>query len=282
MAASALRSAIVFLLLSLALSAPTRKPGLSDADLFDIFDDDDNDPKPTTKSQTTTTAATTTTNKPPPPKAMDDLDLLDFGDPGKKSDTPTKPKDNDVPSRSGGGGEFSDDDLFGGGDPSNKPVIPAKPKTDHNFDGTNSGSISDDDLLDITGGKRPAGGGGSGGSGGSGARGGNIPSPTTGPDADAAVPGTVAGILGALAAAILAGGSSFVAYQKKKLCFKAPDDGEGQPDGQRGEDPQLFSALLSQASRFFSGGGTQQQQQQQQQQQPGSPLHDGYVDEEKV
>jgi len=74
-----------------------------------------------------------------------------------------------------------------------------------------------------------------------------------------ATPGTVAGILAALIGALFAGGSSFIAYQKKKLCFKQHGNQEGGGEQQQGDEPQIFSSLLQNTGRFFNLN-TQQQQ----------------------
>uniref|UniRef100_A0A8C4WXT5 CD99 antigen n=1 Tax=Eptatretus burgeri TaxID=7764 RepID=A0A8C4WXT5_EPTBU len=74
-----------------------------------------------------------------------------------------------------------------------------------------------------------------------------------------ATPGTVAGILAALIGGLFAGASSFVAYQKKKLCFKQHGKQEGGGEQQQGDEPQIFSSLLKNTGRFFNLN-TQQQQ----------------------
>ncbi|NXQ55074.1 C99L2 protein, partial [Anthoscopus minutus] len=68
------------------------------------------------------------------------------------------------------------------------------------------------DDSDLMGGSFPKGGSGSDGSGsdGSGSNG-------SGNDAS---PGAIAGIISAVGAALIGTVSSFIAYQKKKLCFK--------------------------------------------------------------
>lgn len=51
--------------------------------------------------------------------------------------------------------------------------------------------------------------------------------PLTGPAQEAMIPGVVAAILAAVAGAV----SSFVAYQRKKLCFRERGEGHGRAGG---------------------------------------------------
>ncbi|KAK2504330.1 hypothetical protein MC885_001248 [Smutsia gigantea] len=83
---------------------------------------------------------------------------------------------------------------------------PPKPKPDPNSKqpGSSDG-FSDSDLI---GGTSDGGGGGSGGR------------HSNDPEGQADTPGVVPGIIGAVVVAVAGAISSFIAYQKKKLCFK--------------------------------------------------------------
>ncbi|XP_008050173.1 CD99 antigen, partial [Carlito syrichta] len=96
-----------------------------------------------------------------------------------------------------------------------KPTVPAPRKPgagdDFNLEDAVAGGFSDADLLDGTSGGE--GGGGGGGGGGSPRKDGK-----EGEQEDA--PGVIPGIVGAIVVAVAGAVSSFIAYQKKKLCFK--------------------------------------------------------------
>uniref|UniRef100_UPI00358E14BA CD99 antigen n=1 Tax=Myxine glutinosa TaxID=7769 RepID=UPI00358E14BA len=167
-----------------------------------------------------------------------DSDLFDLDDPKPTiSKPPVKEKDG-----------FDDSDLldgFGDDDPipkkTPKPVKPNAPP---------ASDIGDDDLAGIGGPGKP------------GSRGRGVAPPASdveGDDNPQATPGTVAGILAALIGALFAGASSFIAYQKKKLCFKQHDNQEGGGAQQPGDEPQMFSSLLQNAGRFFNFNSQQQQ-----------------------
>nr|XP_034342471.1 CD99 antigen-like isoform X3 [Arvicanthis niloticus] len=109
------------------------------------------------------------------------------------------------------GGDFDLGDALG--DPTKKPppkgpTAPKKPASDdlNLDDALPGGGISDRDLEDV------AGSGGRGGGGRS-----EEPEPEGSPQG--LVPGVVAAVVAAVAGAV----SSFVAYQKKRLCFREPD-----------------------------------------------------------
>uniref|UniRef100_A0A452RRA2 CD99 molecule (Xg blood group) n=1 Tax=Ursus americanus TaxID=9643 RepID=A0A452RRA2_URSAM len=107
--------------------------------------------------------------------------------------------------------------------PTDDPVPPnppkPKPHPNPNQPGS-SGGFSDSDLID---GAADGGGGGGGGGGGQ--------KPDGGEQADS--PGVVPGIIGAVVVAVAGAISSFIAYQKKKLCFKEnADQGEPSPKNQ--------------------------------------------------
>ncbi|KAM5197325.1 CD99 antigen isoform 2-T2 [Hipposideros larvatus] len=136
------------------------------------------------------------------------FDLSDALGDVEPSPTPKKPS---------AGDDFSLEDALGGGG-HNDPVPPGPPKPKPsprpnpkpNQPGT-SGGFSDSDLLD----GNSAGGAGSGGAGGDQRNDGEGPAESQG-----VVPGIVAAVVMAVAGAI----SSFIAYQKKKLCFKENAD----------------------------------------------------------
>ncbi|XP_035398215.1 CD99 antigen isoform X4 [Cygnus olor] len=130
------------------------------------------------------------------PSDNDGFSLEDALQPGEpKPGPPAKPRDSDNP----------------------KPGSPAKPR--------DSGSFDDSDLYN---GDLPrAGGGGGGGSG----------QKDSGPnkveDSEASQ-GAIAGIVSAVVATVIGAVSSFIAYQKKKLCFKQSDEENVNMDSHRG------------------------------------------------
>nr|KAF6267842.1 CD99 molecule (Xg blood group) [Myotis myotis] len=113
-----------------------------------------------------------------------DFDLADAFDDGPKKPTPT-------PKKPSSGDDLSLEDALGGGGHSD-PGIPAPPRPKPNPNPKQpetSGGFSDSDLLDGTsGGAEPQ--------------------------------GVIPGIIGAVVVAVAGAVSSFIAYQKKKLCFK--------------------------------------------------------------
>ncbi|XP_074990008.1 CD99 antigen-like isoform X4 [Calonectris borealis] len=90
-----------------------------------------------------------------------------------------------------------------------KPGPPANPR--------DTGNLDDSDLYD---GSLPKGGGD-----GSGSNERKGPSPNNGEEAEASQ-GAIAGIVSAVVATVIGAVSSFIAYQKKKLCFKQSADEE--------------------------------------------------------
>uniref|UniRef100_A0A8P0TNE8 CD99 molecule (Xg blood group) n=2 Tax=Canis lupus TaxID=9612 RepID=A0A8P0TNE8_CANLF len=141
------------------------------------------------------------------PARGQDFDLSDaLGDNDKK---PTAPPKKPSPDDDG----FSLEDALGGGG-NNDPVPPNPPKPKPNPNPNqpgSSGGFSDSDLVD---GASDGGGGGGGGGG------------SQRPDGEeqADSPGVVPGIIGAVVVAVAGAISSFIAYQKKKLCFKENAD----------------------------------------------------------
>ncbi|XP_012327129.1 CD99 antigen isoform X1 [Aotus nancymaae] len=133
----------------------------------------------------------------------DDFDLSEaLGDNEEKKPTAT-------PKKPSAGDDFDLSDALGGGghnDPA--PPNPPKPRPNPNpKQPPSTGSFSDADLADgVSGGEGAAGGHGGGSQG------------KEGEQADA--PGVIPGIVGAIVVAVAGAISSFIAYQKKKLCFK--------------------------------------------------------------
>ncbi|XP_074156332.1 CD99 antigen isoform X2 [Sminthopsis crassicaudata] len=99
--------------------------------------------------------------------------------------------------------DFNLEEALGGNDDYEKPS-PPKPKPGYH---DNTGDISDDDLK------------GHSYSGGSDDR-------SDGENAPADSPGVIPGIVSAVLVALAGAVSSFIAYQKKKLCFKGNEDPE--------------------------------------------------------
>ncbi|XP_052520685.1 CD99 antigen isoform X1 [Tympanuchus pallidicinctus] len=147
----------------------------------------------------------------PPSSDFDDFNLEDAFGPSSKPDLPAKPKDSDNP----------------------RPATPVKPRE--------SGSFDDSDLFD---GDLPREGGGGGGS--SGGNGERDSISNKGGDGEASQ-GAIAGIVSAVAATAIGAVSSFIAYQKKKLCFKQSADEENvNMDSHRGaqSEPPVQRTLL--------------------------------------
>ncbi|XP_072195536.1 CD99 antigen-like isoform X2 [Excalfactoria chinensis] len=149
------------------------------------------------------------TGKPPPSDYDDGFNLADALQPSSRPDLPSKPKDSDNP----------------------RPATPVKPRED---------SFDDSDLFD---GDLPREGGGGGGS-----RGGNGERDSVsnkGGDGEASQ-GAIAGIVSAVAATAIGAVSSFIAYQKKKLCFKQSDEENVNMDSHRGaqSEPPVQRTLL--------------------------------------
>ncbi|KAB1252422.1 CD99 antigen [Camelus dromedarius] len=142
-----------------------------------------------------------------------DFDLSDaLDDSGTKSTS--------APKKPSAGDDFSLEDAIGGhNDPT--PRSPPKPKPNPNPSHPgSSGGFSDSDLIEGNSG----GGGGGGGAGGGGGDGGNQRHDG---EEQGESQGVVPGIIGAVVVAVAGAISSFIAYQKKKLCFKEnADQGE--------------------------------------------------------
>nr|BAE91597.1 unnamed protein product [Macaca fascicularis] len=133
----------------------------------------------------------------------DGFDLSDAL-PDKEGKKPTA-----TPKKPSAGDDFDlGDAVVDGGSDDPPPPNPPKPKPNPNPNQAgSSGSFSDADLVDGV-----SGGEGKGGSDGGGSH------RKEGEEADA--PGVIPGIVGAVVVAVAGAISSFIAYQKKKLCFK--------------------------------------------------------------
>ncbi|NP_001185580.1 CD99 antigen precursor [Gallus gallus] len=144
-----------------------------------------------------------------PPSDDYGFNLEDALQPSSKPDLPAKPKDSDNP----------------------RPATPVKPRESDTFD--------DSDLFD---GDLPREGGGGGSSGGNG-EGDSVSN--KGGDGEASQ-GAIAGIVSAVAATAIGAVSSFIAYQKKKLCFKQSDEENVNMDSHRGaqSEPPVQRTLL--------------------------------------
>ncbi|XP_056347043.1 CD99 antigen isoform X4 [Oenanthe melanoleuca] len=110
-----------------------------------------------------------------------------------------------------------------------KPHPPANPR--------DTGTFDDSDLLD---GNFPKGGGD-----GSGSNERKGPAPNNDQEEQAS-PGAIAGIISAVGAAVIGTVSSFIAYQKKKLCFKQSDEENVNMQSHRGaqSEPPVQRTLL--------------------------------------
>ncbi|KAM7374989.1 hypothetical protein PAMA_014194 [Pampus argenteus] len=155
-------------------------------------------------------------------------DALDDTDP-----TPAKPKEQPKAPEKPKTDEF---DLSFALDDTDPTPTPDKPAVKPPVSGGGGGSFDNNDLSDVLEGDYKPDGGRSGGGG----------AADPGQDTQAET-GQIAGIVGAIGAAVLAAASSFFAYQKKKLCFKLqggedPESGKDQQGTQ--SEPQVLSNLL--------------------------------------
>ncbi|KAM6287818.1 CD99 antigen-like isoform 7-T7 [Spheniscus humboldti] len=151
---------------------------------------------------------------------FDDFNLQDAFETTKKPLPSRKPPSSDYD-------EFSLEDAFQPDDP--KPGPPATPRdTDNPKQGPpahpkDTGNLDDSDLYD---GSLPKGGGDGSGSN--------------------ASQGAIAGIVSAVVATVIGAVSSFIAYQKKKLCFKQSDEENVNMESHRGaqSEPPVQRTLL--------------------------------------
>ncbi|XP_026990200.1 CD99 antigen-like protein 2 isoform X4 [Tachysurus fulvidraco] len=192
----------------------------------------------------------------------DDINLSDAFD-GPTSPTP-KQKENEKP-----GGGFNPEKPTQR--PPVKPKEPVKPTTkpkdplnfdladalpENNKKNQNGKVLTDDDLDDLnkdgsyhpdkgTGGKK-----GSGGSGGSGGSNGPVEPADDGDYDSMAETGTIAGIVSAVAMALVGAVSSYISYQKKKFCFSIQQSLNADmvkaenPEAVVAQEPQVQQTLL--------------------------------------
>ncbi|XP_032612418.1 CD99 antigen isoform X2 [Hylobates moloch] len=158
-----------------------------------------------------------------------DFDLSDAL-PGNEDKKPTA-----IPKKPSAGDDFDlGDAVVDGGNDDPPPPNPPKPKPNPNpKHPSSSDSFSDADLADGV-----SGGEGKGGSDGGGSH------RKEGEEADA--PGVIPGIVGAVVVAVAGAISSFIAYQKKKLCFKENEQGEVDMESHRNAnaEPAVQRTLL--------------------------------------
>ncbi|XP_054020813.1 CD99 antigen [Dryobates pubescens] len=116
-------------------------------------------------------------------------------------------------------------------DPKPSP-LPSNPR--------DTGGFDDSDLVN---GNFPKGGGDSSGNSGSNER--KSPGPGNG-EASEGSQGAIAGIASAVIATVIGAVSSFIAYQKKKLCFKQSDEENVNMESHRGaqSEPPVQRTLL--------------------------------------
>ncbi|XP_025891135.1 CD99 antigen isoform X2 [Nothoprocta perdicaria] len=163
---------------------------------------------------------------------IDDFNLEDALEPTKKPSVPQKPAVSDD--------YFNLEDALSPVDPSQD--LPAHPgdtgrkDLDPKGDGKPGGNFDDSDLYD---GSLPRGrdGGGSNGQ--------NDANLNNGGESEASQ-GAIAGIISAVAATVIGAVSSFIAYQKKKLCFKQSDQENVNMESHRGaqSEPPVQRTLL--------------------------------------
>ncbi|XP_061033972.1 CD99 antigen-like isoform X2 [Eubalaena glacialis] len=151
------------------------------------------------------------------PTRGQDFDLSHALDDHDKKPTPAPPKQ-------GTDDNFNLEDALGGGN--NDPVSPEPPKPKPNPNPNQPGSSDGFSDLDLTDGTSGGGGGGGGNQRHDG-------------EEQADSPGVVPGIVGAVAVAVAGAISSFIAYQKKKLCFKEnADQGEVNMENHQGANAE--------------------------------------------
>ncbi|XP_062372438.1 CD99 antigen-like protein 2 isoform X3 [Sardina pilchardus] len=212
-----------------APTAPTAKPasvpaGGDDLDLSDAMDFD----TPTKKPAAPVPAPTKAPVQPKPKPGPDDFDLGDALD-----------DNNDIGGKGKGVGKGDkgyDGEGRGDGQPNNRG-------------GTGVGdSFSDDDLSDLGDYKPDKGKGGHGGGAGAGAGGSDVDNNDY--DGTMAETGTIAGIVSAVAMALVGAVTSYISYQKKKFCFSIQQSlntdmvKAENPDAVVSQEPQVQQTLL--------------------------------------
>ncbi|XP_063006412.1 CD99 antigen [Melospiza melodia melodia] len=167
-------------------------------------------------------------------RGQDDFSLEDavLGESTKKplvtQKTPSSNKD-----------DFDLSDAFDFGDP--KPQPPANPRETDNPKKDPPKESDKFDDLDLLDGGLPR----EGGSDGSGSNERKGPAPNSDQESEGSQ-GVLAGILSAVGATVVASVGSFIAYQKKKLCFKQSDEENVNMDSHRGaqSEPPVQRTLL--------------------------------------
>ncbi|XP_076145462.1 CD99 antigen-like protein 2 isoform X1 [Alosa pseudoharengus] len=206
-------------------AAPTVKPpsvpaGGDELDLSDAMDFGTPTKKPAPPAPAPTKAAV----KPKPKPGPDDFDLGDALDPN-----------NDIggKGKGGKGDKGYDGEGRGDGQPNNRG-------------GTGGGSFTDDDLTDL-GDYKPEKGSGKGGHGGGA---GTTDLDNDDYDGTMAETGTIAGIVSAVAMALVGAVTSYISYQKKKFCFSIQQSlntdmvKAENPDAVVAQEPQVQQTLL--------------------------------------
>ncbi|XP_030057947.1 CD99 antigen isoform X3 [Microcaecilia unicolor] len=171
--------------------------------------------------------------------AVSEITGQDYFDLGDALDDPV-PTKKPVPTRKpNADGDLHLEDAFG-----EEMKTPApKPKPGGGGGAGAGGNIGDDDLYNIAGGHKPNNPGGSG-------RGG-VASDDPGKSSEDMKPNQIGGIVGGIGAILVAAIGSFIAYQKKKFCFKEGDSSAS----------NLLSQLINfRGQQHASPGGTQGQQ----------------------
>lgn len=218
--------------------------GTLSQDGFDLADALDDLLPPTTKPKVDPALPDPDAKKPDenPKSRGGGTEGFDLNDAFGPDEEPKKP-DNTPKSGGGGGGGDGGFDLFDALGP-DEPK-PDKPAVNPNRGG-GGGTLDDSALFDLAGdggnyepdGGRPAGGGG-------GRDPGYDPRGHDDQPQGEAGSGQIAGIVSAVGVALMGAASSYIAYQKKKLCFKI-QGGVDPEKGQRGThtEPQVLSNLL--------------------------------------
>ncbi|XP_030057949.1 CD99 antigen isoform X5 [Microcaecilia unicolor] len=164
--------------------------------------------------------------------AVSEITGQDYFDLGDALDDPV-PTKKPVPTRKpNADGDLHLEDAFG-----EEMKTPApKPKPGGGGGAGAGGNIGDDDLYNIAGGHKPNNPGGS---------------DDPGKSSEDMKPNQIGGIVGGIGAILVAAIGSFIAYQKKKFCFKEGDSSAS----------NLLSQLINfRGQQHASPGGTQGQQ----------------------
>ncbi|XP_036417303.1 CD99 antigen-like protein 2 isoform X2 [Colossoma macropomum] len=204
-----------------------------------------------------------------------DLDLLDALDDLAATPTP-KPKPKEPAGGAGTGGDLDLSDFFDDKPtpkPPVQPKVPVKPKPKPDLDefdlsdaldpsndiggkgkdtGKGGGTFTDDDLLDVGSDDSYKPDKGKGGRGA--ANSGDLDSTDNGDYDTMAETGTIAGIVSAVAMALVGAVSSYISYQKKKFCFSVQQSLNADmvktdnPEAVVAQEPQVQQTLLQPAN----------------------------------